>query len=92
MALYIRSEEVDQLARTLSRVTGEGLTEAVGKALGERLDRVQRQAAAGGPSPSERERRELGIRRLMKARELCLADGCRLPTKEEIEEMTGMDY
>jgi len=88
MPLYVRSEQVDRLARTLSEVTGEGLTEAVGKAIAERLDRVQ----PTGLSPSERERRERGIEHLLKARELCLAAGCRAPTKAEIEEMTGMDY
>lgn len=36
MALYIRSDEVDRLARELTAATGEGLTEAVGTALRER--------------------------------------------------------
>lgn len=41
MALSIKTEEADRLARELADVTGETLTEAVTKALRERLDRVQ---------------------------------------------------
>ena len=41
MALSIKTEEADRLARELANVTGETLTEAVTKALRERLDRVQ---------------------------------------------------
>lgn len=41
MALNIKSEEADRLARHLSRVTGESLTEAVTAALRERLARVE---------------------------------------------------
>lgn len=88
MALYIRSEEVDHLARELAQATGESITEAVGKALQERLARVKPKE----PSPSERERRERAMRHLIRAREICLAEGYRAPTKEEIEEMLGMDY
>ena len=39
MALSIKTEEADRLARRLSKLTGETLTEAVTKALRERLDR-----------------------------------------------------
>lgn len=41
MALSIKTEEADRLARELAHVTGETLTEAVTRALRERLDRVQ---------------------------------------------------
>ena len=88
MALYIRSEEVDRLARDLAAATGEGLTEAVGKALRERLDRVRPKEL----SPSERERRERAVQHLLRAREICQASGWKAPTKEETEEMLGMDY
>jgi antitoxin VapB len=39
MALSIKSEEADRLARRLADQTGESLTEAVETALRERLDR-----------------------------------------------------
>ena len=41
MALSIKSDEADQLARELAAETGETLTEAVVTALRERLDREQ---------------------------------------------------
>ena len=41
MALSIKTKEADRLARTLSRLTGESMTEAVTKSLAERLDRVR---------------------------------------------------
>jgi antitoxin VapB len=39
MALSIKTDEADQLARTLARLTGETMTQAVTKALRERLER-----------------------------------------------------
>jgi len=39
MALSIKSEDADRLARELSRLTGETLTQAVEQALRERLER-----------------------------------------------------
>lgn len=39
MALSIKNSEVDRLARELSEVTGETITEAISKALKERLER-----------------------------------------------------
>ena len=39
MALSIKTEDADRLARELAAVTGESLTEAVTKALRERLSR-----------------------------------------------------
>ena len=41
MALSIKTEEADRLARELAAATGESLTEAVTQALRERLERVQ---------------------------------------------------
>jgi antitoxin VapB len=46
MALSIKSDEADQLARQLTAETGETLTEAVVIALRERLDREQARHAA----------------------------------------------
>jgi antitoxin VapB len=46
MALSIKSEEADRLARELATETGETLTEAVETALRERLDREQAKRAA----------------------------------------------
>jgi antitoxin VapB len=42
MALSIKTKEADRLARTLSRLTGESMTEAVTKSLAERLLRVRK--------------------------------------------------
>lgn len=42
MALSIRNQETEKLARQVSRLTGETLTEAIGKSLEERLERLQR--------------------------------------------------
>ena len=41
MALSIKTDEADRLARQLAAVTGESLTEAVTNALRERLERLQ---------------------------------------------------
>jgi hypothetical protein len=88
MALYIRSAEVDRLAHELAEATGETLTEAVGAALRERLRRVR----PLGESPEHRRRWEEAHRIILEARAECLAHGVVAPTKEEIEEMLGMDY
>ena len=41
MALSVKTAEADRLARELAAATGETLTDAVTKALRERLDRVR---------------------------------------------------
>ena len=41
MALSIKTKEADRLARELSRLTGESMTDAVTRSLAERLDRVR---------------------------------------------------
>jgi antitoxin VapB len=40
-ALSIKTEEADRLARELARLTGESLTEAITRAMQERLDRLR---------------------------------------------------
>jgi antitoxin VapB len=47
MSLSIKDEETHRLARRLARLTKESITEAVGKAVRERLERV-RQADGDG--------------------------------------------
>lgn len=42
MALNIRNPETEQLAQTLARLTGESKTEAVTRALRDRLNRLNR--------------------------------------------------
>lgn len=42
MALSIKTEEADRLARELSRLTGESMTEAVTASLRERLERAKK--------------------------------------------------
>ncbi len=43
MALSIKNDLTERLARQLAQVTGESMTEAIQKALEERLDRLQQQ-------------------------------------------------
>ena len=43
MALNIRNPETEQLAQTLARLTGETKTEAVTRALRDRLSRLRRE-------------------------------------------------
>jgi antitoxin VapB len=52
MALSIKTAEADELARSLARLTGESMTEAVTIALLERLarERARRESAAGLPA------------------------------------------
>ena len=51
MALSIKTAEADELARSLARLTGESMTEAVTIALRERLgrERARRETAASLP-------------------------------------------
>ncbi|KKX33062.1 type II toxin-antitoxin system VapB family antitoxin [Rhizobium sp. LC145] len=46
MSLSIKTEEADRLARELSRLTGETMTEAITKAMRERLERLRAEQAA----------------------------------------------
>lgn len=45
MALNFKDSETDKLARQVAKLTGESLTEAVRKALAERLERERRRRA-----------------------------------------------
>ncbi len=54
MALSIKSDEADRLARAVAAATGESLTEAVVVALRERLERLR---ARGRPGVVDRVRR-----------------------------------
>lgn len=55
MALSIKNQQAEDLARSLARETGENLTEAIRKALSERLERVR----AGSAHPTVIEGDEL---------------------------------
>ena len=48
MALSLKDAETDKLAREVAKLTGESLTEAVRKALAERLERERRKRASQG--------------------------------------------
>ncbi|MDD2677462.1 MAG: type II toxin-antitoxin system VapB family antitoxin [Methylacidiphilaceae bacterium] len=48
MGLSIKTEEADRLARELSRLTGETMTEAITKAMRERLERLRAEQEAKG--------------------------------------------
>jgi antitoxin VapB len=47
MALSIRNPDTEKMARQVSRLTGETLTEAIGKSLEERLVRLKRYRGSG---------------------------------------------
>ncbi len=46
MGLSIKTEEADRLARELSRLTGETMTDAITKAMRERLERLRAEQEA----------------------------------------------
>ena len=48
MGLSIKTEEADRLARELSRLTGETMTDAITKAMRERLERLRAEREAQG--------------------------------------------
>jgi antitoxin VapB len=48
MALNIKTEEADRLARELSRITGETMTDAITQAMRERLERLRAEQVAHG--------------------------------------------
>ena len=90
MALSIKTEEADRLARELSRLTGESMTEAVTKSLRERLEREKKTRPK---RPTKKERAE-EIRRIKAwlARTRKNYDLSRpLPTKADYDEMWGED-
>jgi len=51
VALSIKTAEADRLARELSRLTGETMTEAVTKSLAERLARIRQSRGTKRSSP-----------------------------------------
>jgi antitoxin VapB len=66
MTLSIKNEEADRLARQLAEATGESLTEAVIRALRERLERVlgRRRAASLGDEIARMQERIARLPRL----------------------------
>lgn len=62
MALNIKSKETDRLARSLSRLTGETITEAVTVALRQRLERERRKGRLTRLAPLRGELREIRAR------------------------------
>jgi antitoxin VapB len=78
VALSIKHDEADRLARALARETGETLTEAVVVALRERLDRVRQ--------PSRAKRRLARLRRIQ-------GRVAALPTRDDrpADEILGYD-
>jgi antitoxin VapB len=80
MALSIKTEEADRLARELSRLTGETMTDAITTAMRERLERLRAERKAQGNYVARvqafvRERADLFDRRPV--------------TKEEWDEASG---
>ncbi len=53
MAINIKNTEADRLARELSEITGETITEAVIKSLAERLEREKNKQTASVPLKEE---------------------------------------
>ena len=54
MALNFKDSETDRLARQVAKLTGESLTEAVRKALAERLERERRRRVPVAKGLAER--------------------------------------
>jgi antitoxin VapB len=80
MALSIKTAEADKLARELSRLTGETMTEAITKSLAERLERV-RKAREG--------QRDLPERVKKFAKRIAKHYDVRSVTKKEWDEASG---
>jgi antitoxin VapB len=80
MALSIKTDEADQLARELAKLKGETMTQAVTLALRERLER-ERATAARRDSPRE------SLRELLDR--IRPEFDCRPVTKEEWDEASG---
>lgn len=82
MALSIKTEDADRLARALARLTGESMTEAVTKALAERLDRERAARAANDSLPQKLEALAAAFRRNYDLRPI---------TKQEWDAASGDD-
>lgn len=76
MALSIKTQEADQLARDLARLTGESMTQTVTTALRERLERERAKRAEGG---------DLADRILASAAEIRSRLDTRPLTREELD-------
>ena len=63
MALSIKTDEADALARRLARLTGESMTKAVTVALRERLAREEARRVAAGDLPARLTRLSKRLRR-----------------------------
>ena len=74
MALSIKTEEADRLARDLARLTGESMTEAVTTALRERLDRERAARADDQDLPGRIERVAAYLRRRYDTRPVTKAE------------------
>lgn len=48
MALSIRNPQTEKLAREVAQITGESITEAIGKSLAERLERLKKRSDTEG--------------------------------------------
>jgi antitoxin VapB len=85
MALYLKSPDADRLAREVVGLTGETITDAVTKALEERLARLRTERREN--AADERRRRIEGI--FARARARAKAEGITPPTPEEMDEIVG---
>ncbi|MEQ1930898.1 MAG: type II toxin-antitoxin system VapB family antitoxin [Parvularculaceae bacterium] len=81
MALSIKTEEADRLARKLAAATGETMTEAVTRALEERLERVTARGKAS--------KRDLAADILKAAAQLRKELKLRTVTKQEWDDLWG---
>lgn len=80
MGLSIKTEEADRLARELSRLTGETMTDAITKAMRERLERLRAEQEAN---------RDYVARMKSFVRERTARYDCRPVTKREWDEAVG---
>jgi len=62
MALSIKTEEADRLARELAGMTGETMTDAITKALKERLERLRAAREADNDLPARIKRHAARLR------------------------------
>ena len=69
MALSIKSEDADRLARELAAATGETLTDAVTNALRERLERERRRSTVDIERRVRRLQEEIGALPILDTRE-----------------------
>lgn len=87
MALSIKTEEADRLARELSRLTGESMTETVTQSLRERLERQK----VAQPKRRSKKEKEAELKRLKAwlAKTRRNYDFRKPVTKAEYDEISG---